>query len=56
LRVRRRGDVMFAINYEASPVDLAEHLGGLSGLTFLIGGPILPAAGVAAWRVGLAFT
>ena len=49
LRVRRRGDVMFAINYEASPVNLGDHLRDVSRMSFLIGGPQLPPAGVAAW-------
>jgi beta-galactosidase len=51
LRVRRRGDVMFAVNYDKEPVDLADHIAGADGLAFLIGGTKLPPAGVAAWRV-----
>jgi beta-galactosidase len=49
LRLRRRGDVMFVINYEAMPVNLSDHLGDMSGVSFLIGGVELQPAGVAAW-------
>jgi beta-galactosidase len=52
LRVRRRGEVMFAINYENEPVALGDHISGAAQFDYLIGGPDLPAAGVAAWRVG----
>ncbi len=51
LRLRRRGHVMFAINYENAPVDLRDHLQlGKIG-KFLIGGFELGAAGVAAWEI-----
>jgi beta-galactosidase len=52
LRLRARGEVMFAINYENAPVNLADHIKGAAQFEFLIGGVNLPAAGVAAWRVG----
>jgi beta-galactosidase len=48
LRLRRRGDVRFAINYAPEPVDLAQH--GLTPEVFLLGQNTLPPAGVAAWR------
>ena len=49
LRLRRRGGVRFAINYEATPVDLTAFVPGLPA-SFAIGSPLLPPAGVAAWR------
>ena len=51
LRLRQRGTFMFAINYEAEPVDLGDHILGADSLDYVIGGPNLPAAGVAAWRI-----
>lgn len=48
LRLRRRGDVRFAINYAPESIDLAAH--GLTPSAFLLGQSILPPAGVAAWR------
>jgi beta-galactosidase len=51
LRVRRRGEVMFGINYDKEPIDLADHIDGVEAATFLIGGIKLAPAGVAAWRV-----
>jgi beta-galactosidase len=51
LRMRRRGGVVFTINYENAPVDLADFVKGAAGLTYLIGGQHLGPAGVAAWRV-----
>jgi beta-galactosidase len=51
LRVRRRGEVMFGINYDSAPIDLADHIDGVGAASFLIGGPKLAPAGVAAWRV-----
>lgn len=51
LRVRRRGDVTFVINYENASVNLGDFFEGASAFNYHIGGPILPAAGVAAWTV-----
>jgi beta-galactosidase len=51
LRLRQRGDVMFAINYDAVALSLDDYLGDLSNRIFLIGGPKLAPAGVAAWKV-----
>jgi len=51
LRLRQRGAFMFAINYEADPVSLTDHISGAGDLDYVIGGPDLPAAGVAAWRL-----
>lgn len=50
LRLRRRGDVRFAVNYAPEPVSLGSHVPGLEGVQWLIGGPELAPAGVAAWR------
>jgi beta-galactosidase len=50
LRLRQRGDVMFAINYDAVALSLDDYLGDLSNVIFLIGGPKLAPAGVAAWK------
>jgi hypothetical protein len=41
---------MFAINYEAEPMCLGDHILGAEEFDYVIGGPDLPAAGVAAWR------
>jgi len=49
LRLRSGGPVQFAFNYSAEPVALGTVLDGVEGYTFLLGGPVLPAAGVAAW-------
>jgi beta-galactosidase len=51
LRLRQRGAFMFAINYEAEPLDLCDHILGADSLDYVIGGPDLPPAGVAAWRI-----
>lgn len=51
LRLRRRGDVRFAVNYAPEPVSLGSHIPGLQEAQWLIGGPELAPAGVAAWRV-----
>ena len=50
LRLRRRGDVRFAINYAPEAIDLAAHMTGAERFDFLIGGAQLDPAGVAAWR------
>jgi beta-galactosidase len=51
LRIRRRGDVVFAINYENEPVDLADFVPDAAKLAYVIGGQYMPPAGVSAWRV-----
>ena len=48
LRLRRAGGVWFAFNYGAEACDLAEYVPEAEG--FLLGSPVLPPAGVAAWR------
>ncbi|HWA61853.1 MAG TPA: beta-galactosidase [Caulobacteraceae bacterium] len=47
VRVRRRGDVAFAFNFAPEPRPTPAP----QGAAYLIGGPTLPAAGVAAWRI-----
>jgi beta-galactosidase len=49
LRLRRRGEVTFAINYENVPVNLCDYIEGARLMNFYIGSPSLPGAGVAAW-------
>ncbi|MEN9855572.1 MAG: hypothetical protein RL186_1531 [Pseudomonadota bacterium] len=49
LRLRRRGNICFAINYEAHSVDLSAHLTGAAAFDYRIGGMVLPPAGIAAW-------
>jgi beta-galactosidase len=49
LRVRRRGDVTFVINYENASVDLCDYIPEAATFAYLIGGQILPPAGIAAW-------
>ena len=48
VRTRRRGDLTFAVNYAPEPrrAPAPEHT------AFVLGGPVLPPAGVAAWRSG----
>ena len=50
LRLRRRGYVRFAINYGPEAVDIGAYLKGAEAFDFLIGGPRLDPASVAAWR------
>jgi beta-galactosidase len=49
LRLRTLGDLHFAFNYGSEPVSL-DSVGATEGMNFVIGGPTLPPAGVAAWR------
>jgi beta-galactosidase len=49
LRLRRRGNVMFVINYENAAVDLDDYIDGASLFKYQIGSHIVPGAGVAAW-------
>jgi beta-galactosidase len=51
LRLRRRGNVTFAINYENMAINLEDHIVGAGAITFLIGGSELVGTGVAAWRL-----
>jgi beta-galactosidase len=51
LRLRQRGNLMVAINYEAYGLDLCHILEGASSFDYVIGGPDMPAAGVAVWRL-----
>ena len=46
LRLRRRGGLQFAINFSSTPVTVPAP----AGTQFLLGGPVLEQAGVAAWR------
>jgi beta-galactosidase len=48
LRLRRRGDVRFAINYAPTPLALSSV--GIAPAHFLLGQDVLAPAGVAAWR------
>ncbi|MEO0817467.1 MAG: beta-galactosidase [Pseudomonadota bacterium] len=50
LRLRRNGNIQFALNYASSPIDLPDACRPPSG-RYLIGGPALDPAGVAAWLV-----
>jgi beta-galactosidase len=50
LRLRRCGDVRFAINYSPEAVDIGAYVRGTEGFDFLIGERRLDPAGVAAWR------
>ncbi len=49
LRVRRRGDVTFVINYEKEPIQINTHIADDPSRTYLIGGTTLEGGGVAAW-------
>lgn len=49
LRIRRRGDVTFVINYENETTSIERYLIQNPNRIYLIGGPILPPGGVAAW-------
>ncbi len=46
LRLRRAGNMTFAFNYGPDPIDL----GAITDSPLIIGEPILPPAGVCAWR------
>jgi beta-galactosidase len=48
VRLSRRGDVVFAVNYAPEPREAPAP----TGADFLLGERILPPAGVAAWREG----
>jgi beta-galactosidase len=50
LRLRRRGGVTFAVNYGPDAIDLAAAGGPGGEDAYLLGGPRLEPAGVAAWR------
>ena len=50
LRIRRRGDILFAINYGPDPIDISSCLPGAGTADFILGERVLPPAGVAAWR------
>ncbi len=47
IRLRRRGDIVFAFNYGPEPRDVTALAGGAA---FVIGSGLVEAAGVAAWR------
>jgi beta-galactosidase len=48
VRMRRAGNIRFAFNYGSEPTDLPVD----SGQSFLIGGQLMPPAGVTIWREG----
>jgi len=50
LRIRRRGDILFAINYGPEPIDISSCLPGAATADYILGDRVLPPAGVAAWR------
>ena len=50
VRIRRRGEIMFAINYGPETIDLSSCLPAVTTADFILGGCLLPPAGVAAWR------
>jgi beta-galactosidase len=50
LRIRRRGNATFAINYENAPVTLSDFIEGADSFDYLLGGASLPPTGVAAWK------
>lgn len=50
LRIRRRGEVVFAVNYGPETIDLSSCVPAAATLEFILGGLLLPPAGVAAWR------
>lgn len=50
LRIRRRGNTAFAINYGPEPADLATCLAGIEDADFIMGEALLAPGGVAAWR------
>lgn len=50
LRLRRRGSLRFAVNYEAATQNLGDHVPGAGDFDFVVGGPELAPAGIAIWR------
>ena len=50
IRIRRRGEIMFAINYGPETIDLSSCLPAVATADFIVGGCLLAPAGVAAWR------
>ena len=52
VRVRQAGNMIFAFNYADQPRSLAECFRDAEAHNYVIGGPDLPPAGVAAWRAG----
>ena len=50
IRIRRRGEIVFAINYGPETIDLSSCLPAAATIQFILGGLLLPPAGVAAWR------
>jgi beta-galactosidase len=50
VRMRRHGGVEFAFNYAPDERDIAPLVP--RGESLLLGGLVLPPAGVAAWRIG----
>jgi beta-galactosidase len=51
LRLRRRGHIQFAFNYSAEPLNLIDALTEGAQADFVLGGPNLAPAGIAAWRL-----
>ena len=52
LRLRRRGDVVFALNYDTETLDLDVHIPEDPQRHYLIGSAKIMGAGVTAWREG----
>lgn len=50
VRIRRRGEILFAINYGPESIDLSSFLPSMASADFILGDRLLPPAGVAAWR------
>jgi beta-galactosidase len=50
LRLRRRGDVRFGLNYNAYPIHLADTLPGAARFHYLLGQAALEPGGMCAWR------
>jgi beta-galactosidase len=50
LRIRRRGEIVFVINYGPETVDLSSCVPAAATIQFILGGLLLPPAAVAAWR------
>jgi beta-galactosidase len=51
LRLRRRGDLQFAINYAPDAIDLSAVFPDAATFDYHLGAATLPPAGIAAWRI-----
>ncbi len=50
IRIRKRGEIVFAINYGPDSVDLSSCVPGITTADLILGDHVLAPAGVAAWR------